>query len=890
MKRIVLKYLVFLLFLVNGISAVAQRWVARSSFPGIGMRSGTGFSIGNKGYIVNGSNGATNSIELWEYDGSTNIWTRKANFPGVGRRLGDAFVIGTDAYVGLGWNGAVSYQSMYKYNSLTDTWSQIADYPGIATTGARAEAVNGKGYVIGGRQAGIGPFNEFYEYDPVSNTWRQILNYPIGARSEGIVESIGNALYVGLGHNYSQDFDDLWKYIPSTNTWVQLATLPGKGRLNAMSFEVNGELIVGGGYRLGSGFDIGTYYRYLPNRDTWEEICGFNTGDRSNSASFSDGTYGYVVGGWRANNINTVYRYSAPAVLITDTFYCEGSTLNLDVSKLGYSYLWQDSSTTSRYAISSPGIYTVQYSYGGCKSSENFNVVERPSPKVNLGEDTIFCDLSTYLLDANQNSTSTQYVWQDNSNGPQLSVSNTGIYWVDVMNNGCTTRDSISITYNQNPNVSLGADQVICDGDEIVLDATYTAATYLWNDNSTGPTLRVSEGGMYWVEVQANGCVTRDSVVITSYTRPNLDLGNDTVLCSQTSFVIDPKLSVNGARYKWQDNSTNPTLNVSSTGEYWVEVTLGSCLIRDTIQVTFSELSNLTLGDDRIECEGESVFFDVAFPGATYLWQDNARTPNYTVTESGLYWVNVSASSCSIADSVYITFSPTPVVDFGKDTLMCSSDTLILDATFSNAQYRWHDGSRLPQYVVVNSGTYSVESHVGRCEASDTINVTFIKAPNLNFGEDKVLCYGEDHIINLNPKYTNYLWQDGSEKSRFIIEDPGTYSVFASNVCGFDTDTISIDYRNCACDIFMPNAFSPNGDGHNDMFGTTYECAYQEYSFQIFNRWGELLFETHDQYQKWDGRYHGKVSPPGNYIYSIRYSLKGDGLYENLNGSFLLLK
>ena len=68
MKRIVLKYLVFLLFLVNGISAVAQRWVARSSFPGIGMRSGTGFSIGNKGYIVNGSNGATNSIELWEYD------------------------------------------------------------------------------------------------------------------------------------------------------------------------------------------------------------------------------------------------------------------------------------------------------------------------------------------------------------------------------------------------------------------------------------------------------------------------------------------------------------------------------------------------------------------------------------------------------------------------------------------------------------------------------------------------------------------------------------------------------------------------------------------------------------------------------------------------------
>ena len=88
----------------------------------------------------------------------------------------------------------------------------------------------------------------------------------------------------------------------------------------------------------------------------------------------------------------------------------------------------------------------------------------------------------------------------------------------------------------------------------------------------------------------------------------------------------------------------------------------------------------------------------------------------------------------------------------------------------------------------------------------------------------------------------------------------------------------------------MPNAFSPNGDGHNDMFGTTYECAYQEYSFQIFNRWGELLFETHDQYQKWDGRYHGKVSPPGNYIYSIRYSLKGDGLYENLTGSFLLLK
>jgi len=884
------KYILFSFLIIIGLNSYGQSWITRTVYPGNGMRSSTGFNIGTKGYIVNGSNGVTNSTQLWEYDNITNGWTQKANFPGTGRRLGTSFTIGTDAYVGLGWNGAVTYTNMYKYNSLTNTWSQIADYPGVGGAGAKATSVNGLGYVIGGNQSGVGPFNEFYEYNPATDTWRQINNFPIGARSEGIAETIGNEIYFGLGHNYINDFDDLWKYNPVTNTWVQLASMPGPGRLNAMSFVVNGELVTGGGYQLGSGVDQGDYYRYFPAQNTWESICGFTSGDRSNASAFVIGNLGYIIGGWRSNNIRSMFEYTPPVTLNTDTFYCEGSILDLNVRKAGYSYQWFDNTTSPNYQISQPGIYWVAYDRGGCKSRENFNVTERPAPKVNLGIDTVFCSQIPYVLDATQPNNFSTYSWQNNSKGSTFSVNNTGIYWVDVTTNGCTVRDSVSITYNQSPVVTLGGDKVICDGDQLVLDATYVGATYLWNDNSTTPTLSISDGGTYWVEVTADGCTTKDTVTVTKYNKPVINLGNDITICNQRPLILDSKISTNGALFKWQDGSTNSTLAVNKTGEYWVEVTLGTCVTRDSIVVTYSEISSISLGEDKVECEGDEVILDVTFPGATYLWQDNSTQPIYTVTKSGLYWVTVSKDGCVKLDSVNIIFSTTPVVDFGNDTLICSTDSLILDATFSNASYRWQNGSRNAKMLILKTGTYSVTANVGRCSAADTINVTFIKAPKLNFGEDKVMCFGDDHVIYLEPNYVDYLWQDGSEKSRYIIEDPGTYSVYASNICGTDSDTIRIDYRNCECDIFMPNAFSPNGDGHNEQFGTTYECTYVNYKFQIYNRWGQLLFETRNQDQKWDGTFGGKMSPPGNYIYSIKYSLKPDGLFEEFSGSFLLIR
>jgi gliding motility-associated-like protein len=392
------------------------------------------------------------------------------------------------------------------------------------------------------------------------------------------------------------------------------------------------------------------------------------------------------------------------------------------------------------------------------------------------------------------------------------------------------------------------------------------------------------------VEVLANGCITKDTILVTKYNTPTVDFGVDLTICTQRSITLDPKISTNGATFLWQDNSTNSILMVNKTGEYWVEVTLGTCVVRDTIRVTYSEVSAISLGEDRVECEGDELDFDITFPGATYLWNDNSTQPNYTIRNTGLYWVRVSKDGCVKRDTLNVVFSPTPVVDFGNDTLICSTDSLILDATFPNSSYIWQNGSRSPKFLALKTGTYSVKASVGRCFASDTINVTYIKAPKLNFGEDQTLCFGKDLILNLTPNYVDYLWQDGSERSRFIIEDPGTYSVYASNICGDASDTITIDYRNCECDIFMPNAFSPNGDGVNETFGTNYECTYLDYNFQVFNRWGQLLFETKDQNQKWDGSFGGKLSPPGNYIFLLRYSLKGDGLYEELNGSFILIR
>ena len=107
-----------------------------------------------------------------------------------------------------------------------------------------------------------------------------------------------------------------------------------------------------------------------------------------------------------------------------------------------------------------------------------------------------------------------------------------------------------------------------------------------------------------------------------------------------------------------------------------------------------------------------------------------------------------------------------------------------------------------------------------------------------------------------------FLWQDGSTASSFAVNHEGIYSLTASNECGSHTDSITITKG--LCDILMPNGFTPNGDGLNDVFRVKYPFAVTRFHFIVTDRWGEAVFETNDIHRGWNGTWKGEPALAGN--------------------------
>jgi gliding motility-associated-like protein len=242
------------------------------------------------------------------------------------------------------------------------------------------------------------------------------------------------------------------------------------------------------------------------------------------------------------------------------------------------------------------------------------------------------------------------------------------------------------------------------------------------------------------------------------------------------------------------------------------------------------------------------------------------------------FWTNVDNFSidCSIN------------LNLGGDTTLCQGESLTLDATTTNATYIWKGDSTRSTLNVTEQGDYWVKVTLGNCSISDTINVNFISKPTIDLGNDTTVCLGESVILNATTPNATYLWQNNSTNPTLNIILQGTYWVEAKNNCGIDSDTINVDLESCICILYIPNSFTPNFDNTNDQFSPLFDCDITEYSFLIFNRFGELIFETNTQNSSWHGDFNGELCPTGIYIYLIKY--KYEGSYQKKYGHVGLLK
>ena len=501
---------------------------------------------------------------------------------------------------------------------------------------------------------------------------------------------------------------------------------------------------------------------------------------------------------------------------------------------------------------------------------------------LNLGNDTTLCEGEVYNLDAT--SIYAEYLWQDGSEDSTILVSEPGVYSVTVTGNGCTATDSIAISFAEPPDLELVNDTALCEGDTLLLEVDNPNLSLTWPDGSSGSTYSVSESGTYPVNATDGICFLTDSVQVVFNPIPDVDLGNDTILCEGELLLLETDFE--DATYLWSDNSTNAQLEISEGGVYWLSVTENNCNARDSIVIDFSELPEFDIGNDTTICLGDTLILDAFVQSATYLWQDNSTESEYVVTDPGIYWASVtSIESCTLTDSINVVYFGS--IDLGNDTTLCEGEILFLNIETQNASYLWSDGSSAPSLEISEENSYWVNVTVNRCVATDTIVVGYNPTPEIDLGNDSTFCEGDTLILSAQFGNSDYLWQDNSTQPTLAAIEAGTYFVTVTLDNCTTTDLINLETEDCRIILEMPNIFTPNSDGRNDLLRPLLINGVDEAKLIIYNRWGEQVFQTNDLAKGWNGRNDNSDCAEGTYFWVVEYQTREREI-KNLTGPVTL--
>lgn len=433
-----------------------------------------------------------------------------------------------------------------------------------------------------------------------------------------------------------------------------------------------------------------------------------------------------------------------------------------------------------------------------------------------------------------------------------------------------------------NAEVTAAPTDTVCNNYPITFNNNSSGASYfIWDfgdgspvSHAPNPSHIYNASGIYTVTliaIDSTSCNFADTsaIDITVIIEPISGLGNDTIICGLASIPINAGNA--SYTYLWNTGATTPVIIANNPGDYTVNINNGYCSIDDTLSITMVTIP--PIGNDTSVCKNEVIILDAGNPGCTYLWSTGATSQTIEVPYSGTYWVIASAGNCMETDTINIIYLPLPQFDLGLDTIICPGDTLQLNAGNNGLTFLWSSGDTDQFYSVSEDGIFWAEAYSATCSYKDTIKVTYYQQPYL--GIDTVLCSYNKFKLDLSfadPGGT-YLWNTGATTSFLDVFHPGVYSVVLSynNTCHL-YDTIEVAALEDDPPLFIPNSFTPNADGLNDVFSPAgnYESIVDFY-MAIYNRWGQLIFETRDKNRGWDGIIDNDTVQLGVYIYKIDY-------------------
>ena len=358
-----------------------------------------------------------------------------------------------------------------------------------------------------------------------------------------------------------------------------------------------------------------------------------------------------------------------------------------------------------------------------------------------------------------------------------------------------------------------------------------------------------------------------------------LDL--DSVICTDDSVVYDLSsyMTENNIRaIQWFDGSDVPVKKFVDTGTYWVEYEWSSCRSTDSFYLQGPIFPSRASFSEKLFCASQVYTIGIDSIFKNPLWFSGENSHRLTGYTEGYHYVTYEYRSCLYSDTFYVQGVSIPNLLHFTDTAKCREDAIQFVVNSPDFDYLWSDGSEQPHFIVENPGTYSIQISDTMCDSTYYFTVSNFPE-TLELPQDTATCEVVEIILDAGEGLA-FLWEPTQEATQIIRPGNfGSYTVYKTNEYGCkEVDSFEwIQY--CGPKIFVPNTFSPNGDGLNDLFlpSTT---SLHNYKMTILNRWGEILFRSDKVSEGWDGTYQGVECQVGIYAYIIEYEIEEEGKYH----------
>lgn len=516
----------------------------------------------------------------------------------------------------------------------------------------------------------------------------------------------------------------------------------------------------------------------------------------------------------------------------------------------------------------------------------------------------------TDVVFQNRSQGSTNYHWDfgddsistDTSNlkSPSYTYARDGYYTVKLIaaTPYCADTSEFDIYVKRNFKINIGKDTTICGPFSMLLNANSPNKTYQWSTGEMAMFINVNKGGTYQVSVTDAPCIARDTITIIN-DLSTFSLGADSIICKDSFVSFNYSIPNIYKTYSWNDGTNKSSLYIPKLNQYWVEVTnANNCVYRDTIAFILYPPPRIRL-NDTLFCRNTTVLLDgVNYNFNTaketnYVWSNGGTTPRITVGLPGLYIVKVRNKYCTVFDSAQLNYIVTGL-DLGKDTFYCGPVKRLLVPNQNYLNYLWQDYSEASTYLATSPGLKKVTiTSIEGCIESDSIMLVQYPDADGGLGNDTTICLSTRLALEAAPNMSSYIWNTGETSRSIYIQNGGLYSVTVTNKNNcIVSDTIRILENGDAMptEMYMPDAFSPNDDGVNDVFpNNQYKDPGTDYLLRIYNRWGEIIFESQKPANQWNGTYDGKLAPQDVYLFYVKY-MGCDEDAHWVRGTFTLLR